>query len=895
VTGQPVPTASGAHLHVLLVEDTPADAELVIAELERSGPALRWRLVEDLVGFERALDDDTFDVVLADYQLKGWSGMDIPPILEARGLDLPMILVTGTIGEEAVVDCLRSGATDCVLKHHLDRLPLAVERALAEARMRREQREAESLIRRLSVAVDQSPASIFITDADGTIEYVNHRFTEITGYSAEEAIGRNPRILGSGETPRGQYEALWSTIKSGGTWRAEVRNRRKNGDLYWDEVTISPMRSEKGEITHFVAIQQDITERRWAEQALREREERFRQITESIRDVFFVVEADFSRTLYLSPAYEAIWGRTVLSAYEDPASFMEGVVMEDRPALIASIQRCQAGSEVEEVEFRVVRPDGDVRWVVGESAGVRDENGGVYRICGAVSDATDRRRAERRMRESEERFRQLAEASFDTIVVTQEGVIREANQGIENVWGYTLDEVVGRPAADLVDEDSAEILRRRLATGEEGRYEVVGVTKDGRHITLEVTSRNHEYEGRPGRISALRDITAVRSLEAQYRQAQKMEAIGRLAGGVAHDFNNLLTVITGYTDLARAALPADHPVANDLGQARQAAMDAAGLTRQLLAFSRRGGVEAQVVVLEEFVSQTHKMLSRVLPEDIRLVLATEGRRNAVLIDSGQLQQAVLNLAVNAKDAMPNGGLLTIETGTAVFDDAYLAGHWAARPGRYAMLSMTDTGTGMSADTQARIFEPFFTTKDPGKGTGLGLASVYGIVKQYGGFVWVYSELGQGTTFKVYLPRIDEEDVEARHEAGGEATTGTETILLVEDQAAVRDAIREVLERSGYTVLEAPLPRVALDFAASHAGPVDLLLTDLVMPEMSGVDLAAAFRTERPDARIVFMSGYSEEALLDRMKEGLRPTDGYIPKPFSADVLTRKLRDILDAT
>ncbi len=889
-------SAEGGLVRALLVEDDPADGELIEAALRRGELefTLDWVRTEDEL--RQRLDSRRYDVVLADYRLGGWTAMDVLAELRARDLDAPLLVVTGTIGEERAVECLREGVTDCVFKHELVRLPLAVGRALAELRERREHAEAQDQIRKLSVAVDQSPASVVITDTMGTIEYVNRRFTEMTGYGPEEALGANPRILKSGRTPPTVYEGLWRTILQGRVWRGELLNRRKNGDLYWAQASVSPMRGPDGVVTHFVAVEEDVSEQRWAEGAIRDREERLRQIADNINEVFFVVDSDFRETLFISPAYEEVWGRSCRSAYEDPKSFMDALHSDDRPTLIGSINRIRAGESPGASEFRVVHPSGEVRWVRSHASPVFNEEGVVYRIAGVALDITERKEAEDRLRESESRFRTLIDASFDAIAVTVEGVIHDVNDGFRALLGYEREDLLGKDVMGFIARDSVDEVRWRIGEGVDGTYELGLMHKDGHRVVCEAMGKSQTVEGRPGRLTALRDVTGKRQLEAQLRQAQKLEAVGRLAGGVAHDFNNLLTVILTEVQLLRQnpvgpdASP--EPLGEALEEIETAANRAGNLTRQLLAFSRRDVVAPEVLDPGEVVEGLNKMLRRLIGEDVDLTVRTAPKTATVRIDRGHLEQVVVNLVVNARDAMPKGGHLRIEVQDVVLDEAYAAVHPDCRPGPHVMIAISDTGVGMSEAVRSQIFEPFFTTKPEGKGTGLGLATSYGIVRECGGFIGVYSEVGVGTTMKVYIPRSGEPETESAL-AEGSSQLGTKidaTVLAVEDDAAVRRGAVRALERLGCRVLAAASGAEALEILDRESRPLHLLFVDVVMPGMSGPELAERVRELRPGVKVLYTTGYTADmAVRSRL---LSQEWDVLTKPYTPQDLANKLTQVL---
>ena len=516
---------------------------------------------------------------------------------------------------------------------------------------------------------------------------------------------------------------------------------------------------------------------------------------------------------------------------------------------------------------------------------------------------------DRELREAKGRATLRAtEASYGTMVEqapvgiyrsTPEGNLLAVNAALVRLLGYdSTDEVLGLTMGRDVYADPAE--RQRLVdrdTYTDREYDEVEATwkrKDGRLLTVQLSVRASRNAARRVEYyeTFVRDVTEQRRLQTQLVQSQKMEAVGRLAGGIAHDFNNLLTVITTSCDLLLEDLDAKDPKREDVDQVRKAADGAAALTRQLLAFSRQQVLTPQVVNLGDVVYGVEKMLRRVIGEDVDLVTVLGADAGAVKADVGQLEQVLMNLAVNARDAMPTGGKLTIETANVEHDPDYAREQEAAPVSRFVMLAVSDTGTGMDEATKARIFEPFFTTKELGKGTGLGLATVYGIVRQSGGFIWVYSEPGLGTTFKIYLPQVD-----AAAQAGtattapGPSRQGTETVLLVEDAAAVRSVIHEALARQGYTVLEAPNGGEALAIAARHPGPIHLLLTDVVMPGLSGRQLADQLARGRPDTKVLYTSGYTNDAVVRHgvLESGI----AYLQKPFTLDGLARKVREVLD--
>jgi|CXWL01.1.fsa_nt_gi PAS domain S-box-containing protein len=636
----------------------------------------------------------------------------------------------------------------------------------------RKQAEAEAHWR-LDV-LESSLNEIYIFDADTLLfDYVNECARINLGYSMDVMRRMTPLDLKPDFTERTFSEFIAPLrLHEKPKIIFETVHRRADGSIYPVEIHLQLVdRSGK---SVFLAVINDITDRRRAEEALRESNEKFRQLADNITDVFWIRSLDLRKLYYISPAYEQIFGRSVESIYADPDKWVDFIHPEDREQLSRSFaELTEIGSGLD-LEYRIVRPDGEIRWVRARGFPVRDASNTLIRYAGILTDITERK-----------------------------------------------------------------------------------------------------------------------ELEEQFQQSQKMEAVGQLAGGVAHDFNNLLTAITGYSELALRRLGAADPLRQNIEEIKNAGDRAAALTSQLLAFSRKQVLNPRVHNLNSVIWSIERMLRRIIRESIELRTFLDPDLGNIKADPGQMEQVVMNLVVNARDAMPGGGMLTIETQNCYLEDELASPHVTAQPGKYVKMIVSDSGEGMDEITARRIFEPFFTTKATGKGTGLGLSTVHGIIKQSGGNITVRSRIGVGTTFEVILPRVDE--IEEKPKWIGDShedLSGTETILLVEDEEAVRNLARDILVNHGYNVLEAASGAAALSICDTYSEPIHILLTDVVMPRMSGTELKDQFVKLRPDAKVLLMSGYTDDLTVQTGNSGSETA--FLEKPFTPDRLARKVREVLKA-
>jgi PAS domain S-box-containing protein len=737
--------------------------------------------------------------------------------------------------------------------------------------------------------MELAPDPILVADAQGRILEVNARACDLTGFSREELLQKAiPDLYVDEEKPA--VRESFAQAAAGTHQRVERRLLRKQGDPV--PVEVSGTRLPDGRVQ---GILRDITERRRAETERRARERQLQAIMEAVNDIVFEFDAG-NRYLNVWAADESKLARPKADLLGQPVSQILGE--EAARPFVERFQRVLTTGIPESVEYSLTVQGGELHFLatIKRLAGV---DGAPDTVCMGIADITERKQAAEALRVSEARYRQLVDSSVQGMLIRREETWVFANAAVARFLGHDgPEQLIGRSVWDVIAPAERERLRGYVDARDRGaavpvRYEVQMVRRDGKPAWADVSLTQVLWDGQPAWLSTLMDITERRQLEEQLRQAQKMEAVGRLAGGVAHDFNNLLTAITGYTDMVREDLDPGDPHRADLDEVRGAADRAAALTRQLLAFSRRQVLQPQVLDLNEVVRGLEKLLRRIIGEDVILDARLTPDLPGVRADPGQIEQVIVNLAVNSRDAMPGGGRLTIETSQVSLDQEYADSHPGVRPGRYVLVAVTDTGQGMDQETQLHAFEPFFTTKTSGKGTGLGLATVYGIVRQSEGHVAAYSEVGVGTTMKVYLPEVEgAAESLAPHVTETPAPSGAETVLLVEDEEGVAKLARKVLERQGYTVLRARDGAEAVALGQAHPGLIDLLVTDVVMPGMGGPEAADLLRRLRPALRILFMSGYADQAVTGHRI--LDPSVPYLQKPFTPEALARKVRDVLDA-
>ena len=773
-----------------------------------------------------------------------------------------------------------------------------------------------------------SPDGLSIADCDHRVLWANETFVRMFHYQAAEVVGQSLENLVV--PPERQAESRWVTeaLVKGERITLETQRRKKDGTLLDVSLSCAPLLLN-GQMAGFYAGYHDITDRRRVE-ALSSALYRVAEKSSSAHELqqfFAAVHSIVDELMYARNFYIALFdSSTELLSFPyfvderdsapSPKKLARGLtdylirVGEPLLATPEVLQGMEDRGEVARNGSRSLDWMGVPLKVNSHTFGAlvvqtysknirygeRDKEILTF-VARQVASAVEIKRNEQALRRSEARYRSLVQSSVYGIYRSSlEGRFLDVNPALITMLGYgSAEEVLLLdPERDVFahSEEHTRLIEEFRRTGRLDGIEVKWKCKDARAITVRISGRAVSNVDEPADVleAIAEDVTDRRVLEDQFRQAQKMEAVGRLAGGVAHDFNNLLTVISGYAEVILANLSLDHPL-HEKGRAIQQAADrATTLTRQLLAFSRKQLLELKIVDVNAIVQDMERLLRPLIGETVEFTTALAPDAAQTRADAGQLEQVLMNLVVNAKDAMPGGGKLSIRTENLIVDETHRRGQTFIRPGHYVLLTVGDTGAGMDKETQSRIFEPFFTTKEKGKGTGLGLSTVYGIVKQSGGYVMVQSEEGVGTTFQIYLPRV--EGVAERHSAPAPhaAAGGTETVLLVEDEEPVRQLVRDTLTAKGYRVLEAENGETGLAAAAGHKGDIHLVITDVVMPGIGGRELVQRLAKARPKTKVLYLSGYTEDAILS---EGtIEKGAAFLQKPFTLQSLTRKVRDVL---
>jgi len=789
--------------------------------------------------------------------------------------------------------------------------------------------ELQESEQRYRMVAEKMTDLVWIADLDLRILYVTPSIQAVLGFTPEERMAMSidqqltPDSLAYGLDVLAEELALEEQIDTDPNRSRIVvlEYYHKDGSTRWMETIMSGIRDGEGILNAIHGVSRDITDRRRAEEALAESEKRYRMIVENMHDVIMIVGLDLTEQ-YRSPSSALLTGYSLEEMANIPLK--EQITPESyalvEQALVEELEKEFGGDPIDPhrsrtFEVELYHKDGGTVWIEETATFLRDNEGKPEAVLLAIRDITERKQLSGELKASEQRYRMIVENMSDMIATMDLNLnYTYQSPSIRRITGYSVEELMARPLSERITPESMAMVEQLLAEGlanesPEGVsrrlkpqvIEIEAYHKDGGTVWIETTTIfTHDADGRPnGVLFSGRDMTERKQaeeekerLESQLIQAQKMETVGRLAGGVAHDFNNMLSVILGYVDLAKLRLVKEHPVLKDIVEIEKAAVRSRDITAQLLAFSRKQIIVPTVINLNDLVVNTEKALSRLIGEDIQLKVRIEEEPWMVKVDPSQVEQILINLAVNARDAMPGGGKLTIETRNIIIDEFYCRDHLDFTPGHYVQLCVSDNGIGMDRETMQHIFEPFFTTKAVGKGTGLGMATVYGIVKQNKGVINVYREPGHGTTFKIYLPRTTEER-DVQKEADEKPTTAEGgNILLVEDDPMVLEITKGMLESIGYCVIVADTPHDAVTICGDHETSLSLVITDVVMPTMSGKELIDKLKEIRPGIRVLFMSGYTADAIAHHgvLEEGVQ----FLQKPFGLKDLARKVREAMSA-
>jgi len=735
---------------------------------------------------------------------------------------------------------------------------------------------------------------------DHTMKFLrwNANFEKVTEYPAEEIANISPLDLFTGPDKALIQERIQEVFEKGSS-EAEADLVSKSGKqrpYFFTGRTI-----QVHENTYLIGMGLDITKRKLAENELRVSETRYRRITEAITDYIYTVRVEGGKVLDTKhgEGCTAVTGYTPEDFAADSYLWFHIVVQEDRTIVEKQARRVLAGKELPAIEHRIIRKDGVQRWVRNTPVARYDAHGNLQSYDGLIQDITERKLAEEALFFAEKKFRDLLETiQLVSVMLDCDGNITFCNDYLLDLTGWSRDEVLNKNWFDLFipgefTESVKSVFKENITKGTTLHNESFLQTRKGvrRLIVWNIAVLHNPDGSAAGTASIGIDVTDHRRLEDQLRQAQRMEAIGHLAGGVAHDFNNILTAIIGYASILRKRTPVDDARLTMVNQIIASSERAAKLVYSLLAYSRKQLINPEPLNINTIVIGVQNMLDRIIGEDIKVKLIISGNELIVNADKNQIEQVIINLASNSRDAMPKGGLLTVATEEVLIDSDFVNNNQWAEKGRYAVISITDTGTGMDEKTKEKIFDPFFTTKEVGKGTGLGLAMVYGTITQHNGFCRVYSEPGQGSTFRIYLPLSESGVSSPKAETAAAIRSGNETILLIEDDASVRDSTKSLLTELGYSVLDAVNGEHGINLFKENIKQIELVISDIIMPGQSGYDIYLELKKIRPDIKILFISGYSAEILSNKGIMDERTV--LVSKPFNTHILSTKIREVLD--